>query len=295
MCIKGKTMGDDLVNEVIINYEGEKCTFYSKKECSYLWKLLYYMENELRFKLDDIFLHESPNTRPTYFEKVIVYPLVCFNEKIHTDNDTYRLEIETLRESKDDVSYSFKIHKRDTEKFVDLGTFKCGENILKDMFYGFVYSSLHSALIEYIMQEEYTPIGNHILNGIRNTIKVRYEIYKYFSKKFNIFNHKYGLTEDEVIDILKQNETGYIKHYQVEVVNKDLTQEKLIRFYVEVMMYGKKERNYLPITITMNFDDNGKLVYDYFVEDFIHQERKMRLHYGFDNAFQQIASAFKTE
>ncbi len=207
MSVKGKTRGDDSVNEVIINYEHEKCIFYSKKECAYLWKLLYYMENELRFRLDNIFLHESPNTRPTYFEKVIVYPLVCFNEKIHTDNDTYRLEIETLRESKDDVSYTFKIHKRDTEKFVDLGTFQCGENILKDMFYGFVLSSLHSALVEYIMQEEYTPIGNHILNGIRSTIKVRYEIYKYFSKKFNIFNHKRDLSEDEVIDILKQNKT----------------------------------------------------------------------------------------
>lgn len=296
MCVKGKTRGDDLVNEVIINYEGEKCTFYSKKECTYLWKLLYYMENELGFRLKSMFLQESPNTNPKYFEKLVVYPLTCFNEKIHTDNDTYRLEVETIRESKDDVSYTFKIYKRDRKDFVNLGTFRCYEDdAVKYLFYDFVLCSLKSVLIEYLMQEEYTPIGNHILNGIRSTIKVRYEIYKYFSKKFDIFNHKYDLGEDEVIDILKQNETGYIKHYKVEVVDKSLTQTKLIRFYEEVMMYGKKERNYLPITITLRFDENGKLIYDYFVEDFIHQVRKMRLHYGFDNAFQQIASAFKTE
>ena len=45
----------------------------------------------------------------------------------------------------------------------------------------------------------------------------------------------------------------------------------------------------------MKTDANGKLIYDDFVDDFIHQERKMRLHYAFDSAFQQIASAFKTE
>lgn len=39
----------------------------------------------------------------------------------------------------------------------------------------------------------------------------------------------------------------------------------------------------------------GNFIYDDFFDDFIHQEIKMRLHYGFDNAFQQIASAFKTE